>query len=244
MIGTIKAQYPTWLKAKPSAQAVELADHEKVEVPPGAIIPVRWISDDVVKNHRMIDFEEKHAGKHNWFVYLPHWDVVEIEHPKLDEFPLEPLRGKGKEILMPGLGRRWTGDAIDGCEHFTWGEAIHQGTRIPNSNDILGGLTPEKVTGNLILVFTHLQTIRNRFGRPITVTSGYRPPSINRAVGGARNSRHMYGDSVDFTVQGIHPHDVFKDLDPWWGHRGGLASSSVFVHADCRGFKARWQYGY
>ena len=38
------------------------------------------------------------------------------------------------------------------------------------------------------------------YGAPIHVTSGYRSPAVNKAVGGARNSQHMLGEAADITV--------------------------------------------
>ena len=90
-----------------------------------------------------------------------------------------------------------------------------------------------------------MEDVRAKFGdRPIQVNSWYRDPATNAAVGGASASRHMQGDAVDFVVKGIPCHEVFRELDPWWRDRGGLASSSVFTHIDGRGYRARWSYGY
>jgi zinc D-Ala-D-Ala carboxypeptidase len=43
-----------------------------------------------------------------------------------------------------------------------------------------------------------LEKIRYLLGCPIIITSGYRSPELNKAVGGAPNSAHMYGAAVDF----------------------------------------------
>ena len=43
-----------------------------------------------------------------------------------------------------------------------------------------------------------LQPLRNAWGKPITITSGYRCPALNKAVGGAYNSAHLEGYGVDF----------------------------------------------
>lgn len=42
-----------------------------------------------------------------------------------------------------------------------------------------------------------LQPLRNRYGKPITVTSGYRSPALNKAVGGVATSQHLKGEAAD-----------------------------------------------
>lgn len=42
-----------------------------------------------------------------------------------------------------------------------------------------------------------LQSLRYRIGRPLPIVSGYRSPSTNRAVGGARRSLHLLGKAAD-----------------------------------------------
>lgn len=42
-----------------------------------------------------------------------------------------------------------------------------------------------------------LDPLREAWGRPIVVNSGYRCPELNRAVGGAVNSQHLYGEAAD-----------------------------------------------
>jgi hypothetical protein len=45
-----------------------------------------------------------------------------------------------------------------------------------------------------------LQPLRDRLGQPVVITSGYRSPEVNAAVGGARNSAHLYGRAADIYV--------------------------------------------
>ena len=47
-----------------------------------------------------------------------------------------------------------------------------------------------------------LQCIREHFGKPITITSGYRTAAHNAAVGGAKSSQHLLGRAADIQVQG------------------------------------------
>lgn len=42
-----------------------------------------------------------------------------------------------------------------------------------------------------------LQPIRDKYGKPIYINSGYRCPLLNRAVGGVNNSQHKSGQAAD-----------------------------------------------
>lgn len=42
-----------------------------------------------------------------------------------------------------------------------------------------------------------LDPVREKLGKPIRVTSGYRPARLNAAVGGASNSNHLFGNAAD-----------------------------------------------
>lgn len=42
-----------------------------------------------------------------------------------------------------------------------------------------------------------LQPLRDRLGSPLRVTSGYRCVTLNRAVGGVKNSQHINGEAAD-----------------------------------------------
>ena len=52
---------------------------------------------------------------------------------------------------------------------------------------------------NLGQMATRMEQVRRLLGdRVIVVTSGYRSPAVNRAVGGARTSAHLRGHAADF----------------------------------------------
>ena len=53
---------------------------------------------------------------------------------------------------------------------------------------------------NLRLAALGMEMVRLIVGRPIRVTSGYRAPAVNRAVGGTPTSAHALGYAVDFIV--------------------------------------------
>jgi len=50
------------------------------------------------------------------------------------------------------------------------------------------------------LVAQVLDPLRELWGHPLRVTSGYRCQALNRAVGGARHSQHMRGQAADITT--------------------------------------------
>jgi hypothetical protein len=51
------------------------------------------------------------------------------------------------------------------------------------------------------LVQNILQPVRDKFG-PVVVTSGYRSPEVNKAIGGSTTSDHCKGQAADFEVLG------------------------------------------
>lgn len=60
------------------------------------------------------------------------------------------------------------------------------------------------------LIDNLLDPIREGINRPITVYSGYRPPRLNKAVNGAKNSNHLYGYAADVYCK--NPLDMVKKL--------------------------------
>lgn len=47
------------------------------------------------------------------------------------------------------------------------------------------------------LIANVLQPLRDKYGKPIIVDSGYRCPKLNQVVGGAKTSQHLYGQAAD-----------------------------------------------
>lgn len=59
----------------------------------------------------------------------------------------------------------------------------------------------DEVVKNLTHLVEHLlDPVRQRFGAPVYVNSGYRCNKLNRAVGGALKSYHLQGRAADLTV--------------------------------------------
>ena len=77
-----------------------------------------------------------------------------------------------------------------------------------------------------------LQTLRNRLGKPLIVRSGYRSPSHNKAVGGAKASKHMDGAAFDIAMSNHDP-VAFEAAARAVGFLGfGFYPRSGFVHVD------------
>jgi uncharacterized protein YcbK (DUF882 family) len=92
-----------------------------------------------------------------------------------------------------------------------------------------------------------LDKIRSIVGAPVHVLSGYRSPKYNKAIRGARFSKHVKGQAADIKVNGIDArtlHDLILALHNCGVIKvGGLGSYSSFVHVDVRRTNrlARWR---
>ena len=62
---------------------------------------------------------------------------------------------------------------------------------------------PDDIKNNIVLFIDKiLDPIREDWGSPIIVSSGYRCPELNAKVGGAKTSGHLYGYCADLQVKG------------------------------------------
>ncbi|WP_052672566.1 D-Ala-D-Ala carboxypeptidase family metallohydrolase [Aliterella atlantica] len=139
------------------------------------------------------------------------------------------------KAFLPKVGWVSASDRVVSGGHFSWGEFTKELTRVPQNT---------QVVDNIIRLANYLEDVRSRFGKAsILINSGYRPPAVNRSVGGATNSQHLYGAAADIVVGGFRPHEVYQQLNQWHGDKGGLGNSASFTHIDLRGYRARWNYG-
>ena len=58
-----------------------------------------------------------------------------------------------------------------------------------------------------------LDILRNQIGKPVHINSGYRTPTRNKAVGGAKYSYHMRGMAADIRVDGIDAKEIANKLN-------------------------------
>lgn len=93
----------------------------------------------------------------------------------------------------------------------------------------------EEARANLYeLVQTVLDPLRKELGVPIRVTSGYRSPEVNAAVGGSRTSRHMLGLAADIKARGFNARQVVDCIDRMWSE-GRLDYDQAIAYAVSRG---------
>ena len=63
----------------------------------------------------------------------------------------------------------------------------------------------EQIINLCALVHHVLQPLRDHYGQPVKISSGYRCPKLNNAVGGVTTSQHMRGQAADIKIQGVTP---------------------------------------
>ena len=61
----------------------------------------------------------------------------------------------------------------------------------------------EHVENLIHLAKTVLQPIRDEFGRPVVISSGYRSPELCEAIGSSSKSQHAKGEAADFEIPGV-----------------------------------------
>lgn len=72
--------------------------------------------------------------------------------------------------------------------------------------------------------------------------SGFRCSAHNRAIGGKPGSMHMLGKAADVVSAKVSAKKVaalFETVPAFTN--GGIGRYQTFTHADCRGYKARWE---
>ena len=80
-------------------------------------------------------------------------------------------------------------------KYFSFSELLKSDTALKNK---LWNGAPKEAEENLrALVDEVLDPLREAYGRPIRVNSGYRCPKLNRLVGGSPNSQHTRGEAAD-----------------------------------------------
>lgn len=83
-------------------------------------------------------------------------------------------------------------------KYFTISELCHSDTA--KARGIDNTPSAEVIEKLKELVDNVLDPLRERYGKPIRVSSGYRSEKLNRSVNGTTSSQHRLGEAADITV--------------------------------------------
>ncbi|MGV3553390.1 D-Ala-D-Ala carboxypeptidase family metallohydrolase [Rhizobium sp.] len=135
-----------------------------------------------------------------------------------------------------------------GLSYFKPYEFLVKGSSHSNPGSSAFGLNtdpPESVWNNINATAKILDELRDQLQKPIVMSSVYRSPAYNKAIGGAKDSQHVDFNAIDFSVKGssVGPYEwaaALKNMRSAGLFKGGIGIYSTFVHVDTRGTNADW----
>lgn len=93
--------------------------------------------------------------------------------------------------------------------HFKFSELAgtsHEKYRLLNLDEA------QKQMGKMYMLAGFAERVREIIGKPMIITSGYRCPELNKAIGGALTSQHIFCEAIDFVVKGLRVEDIFNRI--------------------------------
>lgn len=172
--------------------------------------------------------------------------LLKFERPANMSTSVQSARASyGQSIYNRCVGTSSTVTEEKGMNEYKKGENIQVSKNFASTEfDCHGNgcCTKTQLDGKLV---EYLQKIRDHFGKPITVTSGYRCETHNKNIGGATRSYHSRGQAADIVVSGVSSREVAKYAESIGILGIGLYETSAdgyFTHIDTRTTKSFW-YG-
>ena len=222
----------TILKSHPIDSQNGVPDNfQSISIPKNSKIEYNWIKP-AENNHWVIELKSPELGRFNWYIFRDHVKVQETKSEIIADLP--------KLILFED----WKNPSAKISKYFSVGEVTkNDPQRIP-----IAGSDIEK---NILALARELDKIREDWDSAIIVTSWYRPAAINKAVGGASGSQHIYGRAVDIKAANKDLVRFQSWLDQFWFGALGYGARKGFVHLDTRNGKGwkdsgqkgvRWNY--
>lgn len=245
----MEAVQETWLKRLPDPVELVLPEHKKL-CPPGKKYGVEAYRKDKDDHY----FVTLAYGAGDWYILDSkgenHWDTTwENDHGEAEESGSHAAEKrldvtKKESADKQPIGERLTKDMpFDTLitPHVTYGEfALYKEARRFTQNYQC------KVAYEICLF---LEKCREHFGgKPLVITSGYRPPAINAACRGASNSEHLYDHpekgAVDFYIKGVNIYELQRWCDREYPHSIGYGAHRGFIHLGFRPGKERIRWPY
>jgi len=94
--------------------------------------------------------------------------------------------------------------------NFTLAELTHSDAAVRRGLD---NSPDDEAIANLRKLAATLEEVRSLLGVPIVISSGYRAPAVNKAVGGSSTSAHCRGLAADFIAPGFGtPQEVARAI--------------------------------
>lgn len=107
-----------------------------------------------------------------------------------------------------------------------------------------GTQVPARYMQNVRTLAAQLQVLRDFFGIPVAIGSGYRTKEHNKAQKGSPKSQHLTASAADIRIARKTPVQVAAAIEKLVKAKrmkeGGIGIYDGFVHYDIRGTKARW----
>jgi hypothetical protein len=125
-----------------------------------------------------------------------------------------------------------------GTRYFTADEVFFRGAR--DARLQLNTDPPRSLWPSLLAVVKVADEARHRLGKGLRISSAYRSPAYNRAIGGASASIHMRGGAIDLSGSPATLHKILTQMRAEGLFRGGIGRYRTFVHVDVRGKNADW----
>ena len=228
----------TVLKRRPVASS-QLDKSDMVSIKAGMDFELHSHALEPAKNHVRVAFtKDVFKGLNTWYAYVPHIQIVEAVDRKPEGVPAISFnpefkdKSMGTAFKVPGISATlYSNQPIGKAKNFFWYEATHGLTRMPET---------EAETAAIIRIAEAAQQARDQVRQSFVITSWFRPEPWNSSAGGASQSRHLYGDAIDFYIEGWSTHQMYQAFDSWWFGGVGKYRGLDICHLDARGWNARW----
>lgn len=223
---SIVALGETWLK-KEIKQSAELSNSQKKHVKKDKRYVITGYSETDGESgdggHYQVELDHD-AG--SWFIYAPHWLMPwqSVEHSS------QSSPAPSSSIALPEWDQiNWRDFKAPVSKYFNVGEVtLGQTQRIPSE---------ERVKQNIVAIARKMDEVREWWGKPLIVTSWYRPWAVNRAIG-SRAPNHPNGWAVDFCPQNGDIYELQRRFKAEWYDTGkwqggfGTGANKGFIHLD------------